>query len=164
MQGGQQTENAGIADEGVKPAPSATESFAQPIDGGEVAQIHRNQGRRLRLFRPERSNFVIQFLKATLVRASATTCAPDLAKARAAARPMPREAPVTSAIRGGILLRRAQSTLLASFARLAYGAWLREDARRRGAGSHQRRLRRCDKRGFSIPPIIGSTPQGLQGQ
>src|SRR5580658_4928730 len=36
------------------------------------------------------------------VRASATTCAPDLAKARAAARPMPREAPVTSAIRGGL--------------------------------------------------------------
>jgi hypothetical protein len=40
---------------------------------------------------------------------------------------------------------------------------LREDARLRGAGSHQRRSRRRDKRGFSIPPILGSTPQGLPG-
>ena len=34
------------------------------------------------------------------MRASATTCAPDEASATAAARPMPREAPVTSATRG----------------------------------------------------------------
>ena len=32
-----------------------------------------------------------------------------------------------------------------------------------GAGSHERQLRQGDKRGFSIPPILGSTPQGLPG-
>ena len=53
------------------------------------------------------------------VRASATTCAPDLAKARAAARPMPREAPVTRAIRGdpsglNSLNRHSSSHLLGS--------------------------------------------------
>ena len=66
MQGRQQAQNAGIADKDVKPAPTAIERFAQPVDGGEVAQIHGNQGRRLRLFRPERSNFVVEFLEAAL--------------------------------------------------------------------------------------------------
>ena len=32
-----------------------------------------------------------------------------------------------------------------------------------GAGSHQRWLPRCDKRGLSIPQIIGSIPQGIAG-
>src|SRR6476660_3646106 len=63
------------------------------------------------------------------VRASATTCAPDLAKARAAARPTPREAPVTSAILGGpscfdALNRHSLHHLLGLL-----WAWSREDAR-----------------------------------
>jgi hypothetical protein len=57
------------------------------------------------------------------------------------------------------VLRRAQSTLLASFARLAMGM-VAGGRKTVGAGSHQRRR---DKRGFSIPQIIGSTPQGLPG-
>ncbi len=66
MQGSQQTQNARIANECVKPAPSTMQRFAQPINGGEVAQIHGNKGRRLRLVRPERANFVVQLLEGAL--------------------------------------------------------------------------------------------------
>src|ERR1700722_50959 len=133
MQGGQQPQNPGIADEGVKPAPPPIESFAQPINGGEVAQIHRNQGRRLRLFGPKRSNFVVQFLKAALGTGQRHDMRARLGQgerrraANAARGPGHQRDPGRP-----VVARRTQSTLLASFARLAYGAWLRENTRRRG--------------------------------
>jgi hypothetical protein len=49
VKGGEQAQDAGIADKGVEPAPAAVERFSQPVDCGEVAQIHRNQGRSARL-------------------------------------------------------------------------------------------------------------------
>ena len=59
---------------------------------------------------------------APCVRASATTCAPERAKASATARPIPREAPVTSATRaGGSRAGAVKSTLLLLLARIDGG-------------------------------------------
>ena len=136
VQGGQQAENAGIADKGVKPAPPAIERLSQPIDGGEVAQIHRNQGRRLRLPGPQRANFVVEFLKAALRAGERHHMRARLGQGESRSAANAARGPGHQRDPGRSLeFRRTQSTLLASFARLAYGAWLREDARRRRAGS-----------------------------
>ena len=39
-------EHAGVADEGVEPAPASIERLAEPIDRGVVAQVERNERRR----------------------------------------------------------------------------------------------------------------------
>ena len=123
VQGGQQAENAGIADKDVKPAPPAIERFSQPIDGGEVTQIHGDQGRRLRLRGPQRANFVVELLESALRAGERHHMRARLGQgegrgaANAARGPRHQSDPGRS-----LEFRRTQSTLSASFARLAYGA------------------------------------------
>jgi len=101
---------AGIADKNVEAPPALVQRFAEPVDGGKVAQIARRQrGGRLDVG-AQRPNLVVELSSPPWVRASATTWQPAAASARAAARPIPREAPVTRATRVecGALFMRAR--------------------------------------------------------
>ena len=88
-------EDAGIADQHVEPPVALVERGAEPVDAVVVAQVERHQGGGAAggLIASSSSS------SPPTVRATATTCAPARASASAVAWPMPREAPVTSAMR-----------------------------------------------------------------
>ena len=87
-------ELAGIADQDIEPAVAVEKRRRQLVDLDEFAQIERHQGRGAAGARIASS---ISSRPPT-VRAARTTCAPSRAKRTATAAPMPREAPVISAI------------------------------------------------------------------
>ena len=66
VQRGEDAKNAGVADKGVEPSPAAIERFAEPVDRGEVAQVHRRERRGTVLVRPKGADLVVEFLERAL--------------------------------------------------------------------------------------------------
>ena len=95
-EGGYRPQRAGVADENIELAPAREDRRAEPVERVEILDVARHQGRGRSAFRADR---IVEVLERALVRARAMTWAPALASSRATARPMPREAPVTRAMR-----------------------------------------------------------------
>ena len=62
----QDAEHAGVADEGVEPAPASIERLAQSVDRRMVAQIERHERGRVLHAGAERANLVVELLERAL--------------------------------------------------------------------------------------------------
>ena len=100
----------GIAQKGVQLAPALEDRGAQPVDGGEILADSAAPAWRVP---PAFAMASSVSSSPPTVRATQITCAPASPSAMAAARPMPREAPVTSAMRPSrrLCIRRASEAL-----------------------------------------------------
>ena len=66
MERRERSENAGVADQRVEPAPPLVDSGAETIESCKVAQIDRDQSRWGGLVWPERTNLVVEFFERAL--------------------------------------------------------------------------------------------------
>ena len=66
MERRQRPQRAGVADQRVEPAPALVQGLAEPIDGGEVAQIAGDQCRRRFDVGAQGANFVVELLQRAL--------------------------------------------------------------------------------------------------
>ena len=103
----QAAQHGGGVDQDVELAVALEDRAAQLVDAVAVGEVHRDQGRRARRRRARIASSSSS--SAPWVRPTAITCAPAAARASAAARPMPRVAPVTRAMRPSERLKRRSS-------------------------------------------------------
>ena len=151
----QDAENAGVADEGVEPAPASIERLAQPVD-----RRHGRAGRAARAWpgsprRAERADLVVELLE----RALGARERDDMgAGAREGERRRAANAAGGARSPGRLGLTRhfrgVQSTLLGAFANMAFAATA--SAPRAGMSPRRRcwARRRADLRGFMDLPNL----------